>query len=142
MKVLSPMKAIRATCLDCCGGSPKSVTWCTLDGLHSTRCGLWPFRFGMRPETFAERFGPALVTPSMMPPANVNEDSLPLGLEEAAKYLADLNGTTVPARKPLTAVQAAGAERLRQARLANAAHATLGQTAVGTEIDPEHVSED
>ena len=41
-------KAIRAKCLDCCGGSPGEVAQC-----HITGCPLWPFRFGKDP--FSER---------------------------------------------------------------------------------------
>ena len=50
-------------------------------------CG-WPYRFGTRPETIREKYGPALVTPSMMPSAEVNEDDLPSGLAAAAACLA------------------------------------------------------
>ena len=35
----------------------------------------------------ARRYGPALVTPSMLPPANTPEDELPNGLPAAAEYL-------------------------------------------------------
>jgi hypothetical protein len=83
------MKAIRLNCLDCSGDSPKSVLWCGSDGLHSPRCHFWPYRFGSRPETIAERYGPTLVTPDAMPSANVCEDDLPNGMEAAAAFLAE-----------------------------------------------------
>ena len=66
---ITPIAAIRANCLECGGGSFKAVLWCSCDGAHSTRCHFWPFRFGTRPETVTERFGPALVTPRNMPGA-------------------------------------------------------------------------
>lgn len=37
----SPIKAIRANCLDCCGGSEAEVRKCVL-----TACPLWPLRMG------------------------------------------------------------------------------------------------
>jgi hypothetical protein len=40
----SAAKAIRAKCLDCCGGSQSEVARC-----HITACSLWPFRFGKDP---------------------------------------------------------------------------------------------
>ena len=52
MKTLRPLKAIRATCMEC-AGTAKAVAYCTCDGLNSTKCQLWPYRFGIRPETTA-----------------------------------------------------------------------------------------
>lgn len=40
----SPMRAIRAKCLNCVCGSAKEVQRC-----HLTRCALWPFRLGRNP---------------------------------------------------------------------------------------------
>ena len=40
----SPLKAIRAKCLDCSGGHPKEVLHCP-----SAECPLYPFRFGNNP---------------------------------------------------------------------------------------------
>lgn len=48
---LTPVKAIRAKCLDCSGGSPGEVAQCVI---HT--CPLFAYRFGKRPV-----FGP---TPS------------------------------------------------------------------------------
>ncbi len=39
-----PMKAIRAFCLECCGGSSNEVKLCV-----SKNCALYPFRFGKNP---------------------------------------------------------------------------------------------
>lgn len=44
MAVLTPIKAIRAKCLDCCCGSRKEVASCRCDD-----CSLWAYRFGRRP---------------------------------------------------------------------------------------------
>jgi hypothetical protein len=68
----SPLRAIRAKCLDdCCCGSIKAVRFCTCDGVNSTRCSLWPFRFGKRPSTI--RKGPLarLLDAGQMPDAGV-----------------------------------------------------------------------
>ncbi len=42
--VLTPMKAIRAKCLDCSCGQVKEVRECPV-----TTCALWPYRMGRRP---------------------------------------------------------------------------------------------
>ena len=90
IKVFSPLKAIRQNCLDC-SERQKYIQWCPCDGIHSTRCHLWPYRFGMRPKTVAQTYGPALVTPQMMPSENVSEDNLPNGMEAGTEYLRQAN---------------------------------------------------
>jgi hypothetical protein len=45
MKVLTPIKAIRAKCLDCCCGQKTEVKLCT-----SKNCALHPYRMGHRPK--------------------------------------------------------------------------------------------
>jgi len=40
----SPLPAIRAKCLDCCGGMYSEVTLCT-----AKQCPLWAFRLGKNP---------------------------------------------------------------------------------------------
>ena len=42
--MLTPMKAIRAKCLDCCAGSQAEVRLCSIPD-----CPLWPYRKGHRP---------------------------------------------------------------------------------------------
>lgn len=44
MKTLTPMKAMRAKCLDCCCGEVKEVRNCPV-----TDCPIWPYRMGKRP---------------------------------------------------------------------------------------------
>ena len=44
-KILTPLKAIRAKCLDCCCGNKKEVRECTLE-----KCTLHPYRMGKRPK--------------------------------------------------------------------------------------------
>jgi hypothetical protein len=46
MTIRTPLKAIRAKCLDCSCYQPKEVREC-----HITTCALWPYRFGKRPAT-------------------------------------------------------------------------------------------
>ncbi len=43
MKRLTPLKAIRAKCLDCSCGSSKEVRNCPIE-----KCPLYPHRFGKR----------------------------------------------------------------------------------------------
>ena len=42
---LTPIKAIRAKCLDCCGGQPKEVRLCSIE-----KCPLYQYRMGHRPK--------------------------------------------------------------------------------------------
>lgn len=42
--VLTPIKAIRAKCIDCCCGDKKEVRECSI-----TECSIWPYRLGKRP---------------------------------------------------------------------------------------------
>jgi hypothetical protein len=42
---LTPIKAIRAKCLDCTGNQPKEVRLCTC-----LSCPLWGYRMGVRPD--------------------------------------------------------------------------------------------
>lgn len=42
---LTPMKAIRAKCLDCCAGSAKEIRVCPIN-----KCPLFFYRFGKRPQ--------------------------------------------------------------------------------------------
>ena len=41
---VSPLRALRAKCLDCCNGSPQEVRLCT-----AVDCPNWPFRMGKNP---------------------------------------------------------------------------------------------
>lgn len=43
-KILTPIKAIRAKCMDCCCYQRNEVAACPC-----TNCPLWPYRFGKRP---------------------------------------------------------------------------------------------
>lgn len=45
MKKLTPMRAIRKKCLDCCCGSSNEVKLCT-----AKDCPLWIYRSGHRPK--------------------------------------------------------------------------------------------
>lgn len=44
MAKLTPMKAIRKKCLDCCSGQHTEVRECTIKN-----CPLWGYRMGHRP---------------------------------------------------------------------------------------------
>ena len=43
---MTPIKSIRAKCLDCCAGQTKEVRLCP-----STDCALYPYRMGHRPKS-------------------------------------------------------------------------------------------
>lgn len=45
---MTPTKAIRAKCLDCCGSSHE-VRLCTVE-----KCPLYPYRFGKRPKGYED----------------------------------------------------------------------------------------
>lgn len=46
---LTPMKAIRLKCLDCCAGQVAEVRCCELE-----KCPLFPYRFGKRPKGYTD----------------------------------------------------------------------------------------
>ena len=76
VKYPSPLKAIRAKCLDC-SETAKVVKYCPCDGVNSTKCDLWPFRFGTKPASAADRSGAQFLDPKQMPPVNTPLDTLP-----------------------------------------------------------------
>lgn len=43
---LTPIKAIREKCIDCCCGDKTEVRLCPIK-----KCTLWPYRMGKRPKT-------------------------------------------------------------------------------------------
>jgi hypothetical protein len=45
LQYLTPVKAIRAHCLECSGHVPSEVRLCQL-----SNCKLWPYRMGKRPK--------------------------------------------------------------------------------------------
>lgn len=52
MKRLTPVKAIRAKCLNCCCGQPKEVRLCVIP-----ECPLYNYRFGKNPNRKGIGFG-------------------------------------------------------------------------------------
>ena len=50
IKPLTPLKAIRARCMDCCGGSRSEVRKCV-----ALDCASWPFRMGKNPFAMRNR---------------------------------------------------------------------------------------
>ena len=53
MKCLTPVKAMRAKCLNCCCGQPKEVRLCPI-----SECPLYPYRFGKNPNRKGIGFQP------------------------------------------------------------------------------------
>jgi len=42
--MMTPLKSIRAKCLDCCNDQPQEVRLCPCES-----CALWPYRMGHNP---------------------------------------------------------------------------------------------
>ena len=87
---MPPAKAIRARCLDCCGGAPSEVRKCT-----ATKCPAWPFRMGMSPWRAKRTVSPATLAAlaaarekSSLAEAKIG-DAAPSGTDDAPT-LADL----------------------------------------------------
>lgn len=72
-RMATPMAAIRANCLEC-GGTSNVVKFCPCDGVNSTRCHLWPFRFGRRPTTILKSADAWLLDPEQMPGSEVPQE--------------------------------------------------------------------
>ena len=53
--MLTPMKSIRAKCLDCSNGSAKEVRLCSV-----AKCPLYPYRSGHRPKVDTDTHGEAI----------------------------------------------------------------------------------
>lgn len=47
MAKLTPLKTIRAKCIECCCGSKKEVATCAIK-----KCPLYPYRLGKRPKEY------------------------------------------------------------------------------------------
>ena len=54
VKKLSPLKAIRENCLTCVG-ERGNVRYQMVEICTIRKCPLWPYRFGVRPETAKAR---------------------------------------------------------------------------------------
>lgn len=67
---MTPMKAIRAKCLECCAGNWFEVKQCQIEG-----CSLYLYRFGHRP---THKRGSRLIMPRS-PHRNVNKSILKEG---------------------------------------------------------------
>lgn len=90
-RAVSVMGAIKAHCLDCCGDDKAARNFCTCDGVHSTRCNLWLYRFGVKPNTFARRFGKWLVSPELMPDGDIPIEDLPKRVPQASQWVKERN---------------------------------------------------
>lgn len=77
MSELRPLKAIRAKCLDCCGGSYDEVKYCIITG-----CVLWSRRFGRRAESLPDEMKPLLR-------ADLMKETINMTREDAARFFAD-----------------------------------------------------
>jgi hypothetical protein len=57
----------------------------------------WPYRFGVAPTKWEAKWGPRLLTPKMMPPADMDLDDLPAPYEAAALDAISAKGYEQPA---------------------------------------------
>jgi hypothetical protein len=73
MKIQTPLKTIRKNCLECAGGSVKTITYCSCDGVRSPRCHFWPYRLVRRPQNVKDQ---RLVTPEAMPSEDIPLEEL------------------------------------------------------------------
>lgn len=78
---LTPIKAIRAHCVECSGSVFKCALWCPV-----TNCALWQYRLGSRPSTVAAKHCPELVDPEAQPGSQIDVDSLPKGIPGAVEW--------------------------------------------------------
>ena len=106
------IRVVRRNCLECSDGSAKAVVWCPCNGVASTRCEFWPYRFGLQPGTIRQKYGDRLLTPALMPSADVDLDLLPRAMVEASSELIDVPGYRVeavelPQKRVLTAEERA-----------------------------------
>lgn len=67
-KRLTPLKAIRKKCLDCCNGSNIAVRTCPI-----TQCNLWMFRIGKHPYLKDNTKNPLLCPELFIQNANLSE---------------------------------------------------------------------
>ena len=73
---MTATSSIRHKCLDCCGGSSKVVAYCACDGVNSSKCDLWMYRMGVRPDTAKRKYA-RLMNPREMPDPNAPIEELP-----------------------------------------------------------------
>ena len=62
LKILDPLRAIRAHCRECSGGNVGEIRRCRVYD-----CALWPHRMGMRGNTLAKH------RPELLDPSHVHE---------------------------------------------------------------------
>ena len=96
--ITSPLKTIRAKCLDCCGDQPEEVRLCVIP-----HCELFPYRFGKRP-TVKEYTGRNGETLKPITPASkaIKEKCRECGGEPYKYCLKDPGYSDCPLHKHLT----------------------------------------
>jgi hypothetical protein len=129
------LKTVRRNCLECSGGSARHVLWCSCDGHNSTNCEFWAFRFGKRPATLIDKHGPYLLTPEIMPHADVDLEGLPSMVSAASEWLRD-NNPQIEWAGPRERTP----EEIERAEAARARMNTVRQNARNSAASPEPVS--
>ena len=70
-RILTPMKAIRAKCLDCCCWNPNEVRLCTVKD-----CALYPYRDGHNPRRKGVGNSSGLEKARMVKASNLSTDKV------------------------------------------------------------------
>ena len=87
---MTPLKAIRAKCLDCCIGQANEVRLCPVSD-----CSLWPYRLGHNPKLKGTRPGIAAnFTKNALQGAAISSSSFSDG-ESYGEYYAPKNPDTI-----------------------------------------------
>lgn len=120
---------VREFCLQCCGGSERAVIWCPNHGGCYGECLLWPFRFGVQPETLRAEYGDRLLTPGTMPHPSVDLALLPGTLAEAATGEIDIPADPVSGA---SAYRQAAVELRPTAGISETTNKPVPQAAEGT----------
>jgi len=86
MKSKTPIKSIRAYCLECSGGSPKEVRLCVIP-----ECPLYPYRLGKNPNRGGEGHQEGGVLLKNTVPTRDFSPETQLPTQDMAKYRSDKN---------------------------------------------------
>lgn len=75
---MTPIKAIRLKCLDCCFGQINEVRLCPAED-----CSLWPYRMGHNPKLQGRNKG---ITPNFAKKAELQRQENPLSVSDGKSY--------------------------------------------------------
>lgn len=76
-EIMKATKAIRAKCIDCCGGGMLEVRTCS-----TTNCPLWLWRMGLNPNTSKNKKNPLLQKEIFEKNTNLDTESMSVLLKK------------------------------------------------------------